>query len=248
MITTPLAAGVAAYFIASHFVEPPPPGDHEIKVTSYPETWFDRFNVHGSELHKLQVGKHTFKSVVGKPPYYIELPEIQAILFVQTQNHYRSSQKVVLYYFNRTTIIFDDRQALFPSFQMGDEELSISSCSETEIVFNQGPTADAPLDELCKILAEDRTFGFDELWERVLHNLKTRNVRGWGDLEQLRPTVHDDLKDLVSRGLVENTGEEYKGSERVLEASTEYLATQPGYTRTYTFNIPSKTLQKKGGF
>jgi hypothetical protein len=80
-------------------------------------------------------------------------------------------------------------------------------------------------DELCNVLAEDKVFGFNDLFERVFDNLKVRNAVSGGE-EMLRLRAYEKLQNLVTRGLVEKIGKEYKGTKRVHEASSEYLAQQ----------------------
>lgn len=80
-------------------------------------------------------------------------------------------------------------------------------------------------DELCNVLGEDKVFGFNELFERVFDNLKVRNAVSGGE-EMLRLRAYEKLQNLVTRGLVEKIGKEYKGTSRVHEASSEFLAKQ----------------------
>ncbi|MEM1083486.1 MAG: hypothetical protein AAGI48_05150 [Verrucomicrobiota bacterium] len=80
-------------------------------------------------------------------------------------------------------------------------------------------------DELCTVLAEDKIFGFNDLFERVFENLKLRNAVSGGE-EMLRLRAYEKLQNLVTRGLVEKLGKEYKGTDRVHEASSEWLAKQ----------------------
>lgn len=80
-------------------------------------------------------------------------------------------------------------------------------------------------DELCVVLAEDTIFGFNDLFERVFANLKLRNAVSGGE-EMLRLRAYEKLQNLVTRGLVEKLGKEYKGTPRVHEASSAYAAAQ----------------------
>ena len=60
-------------------------------------------------------------------------------------------------------------------------------------------------DELCNVLAEDKVFGFNDLFERVFDNLKVRNAVSGGE-EMLRLRAYEKLQNLVTRGLVEKLG------------------------------------------
>ena len=68
-------------------------------------------------------------------------------------------------------------------------------------------------------------FGFNDLFERVFANLKVRNAVSGGE-EMLRLRAYEKLQNLVTRGLVEKLGKEYKGTARVHEASSAYAAAQ----------------------
>jgi len=80
-------------------------------------------------------------------------------------------------------------------------------------------------DELVNVLSEKKVFGFNDLFERVFANLKLRNAVSGGE-EMLRLRAYEKLQNLVTRGLVEKTGKEYKGTARVHEASSSYAAAQ----------------------
>jgi hypothetical protein len=80
-------------------------------------------------------------------------------------------------------------------------------------------------DELVVVLTEDQMFGFNDLFERVFANLKKRNAVSGGE-EMLRLRSYEKLQNLVTRGLVEKSGKEYRGLERIYEASSEYIAKQ----------------------
>jgi hypothetical protein len=80
-------------------------------------------------------------------------------------------------------------------------------------------------DELCNVLSEKKVFGFNDLFERVFANLKVRNAVSGGE-EMLRLRAYEKLQNLVTRGLVEKIGKEYKGTARVHEASSAYAAAQ----------------------
>lgn len=80
-------------------------------------------------------------------------------------------------------------------------------------------------DELCNVLADKKIYGFNDLFERVFENLKLRNAVSGGE-EMLRLRAYEKLQNLVTRGLVEKIGKEYKGTDRVHEASSAYAAAQ----------------------
>lgn len=80
-------------------------------------------------------------------------------------------------------------------------------------------------DELCVVLADKKVYGFNDLFEKVFANLKVRNAVSGGE-EMLRLRAYEKLQNLVTRGLVEKIGKEYKGTARVHEASSSYAAAQ----------------------
>ena len=80
-------------------------------------------------------------------------------------------------------------------------------------------------DELVIVLQEKKFFGFNDLFERVFANLKLRNAVSGGE-EMLRLRAYEKLQNLVTRGLVEKLGKEYKGTARVIEASSSFVAAQ----------------------
>lgn len=80
-------------------------------------------------------------------------------------------------------------------------------------------------DELANVLSENKIFGFNDLFERVFANLKVRNAVSGGE-EMLRLRAYEKLQNLVTRGLVEKIGKEYRGTSRIMEASSSYAAAQ----------------------
>lgn len=80
-------------------------------------------------------------------------------------------------------------------------------------------------DELCNVLADKKIYPFNDLFEKVFANLKLRNAVSGGE-EMLRLRAYEKLQNLVTRGLVEKIGKEYKGTSRVHEASSAYAAAQ----------------------
>lgn len=79
-------------------------------------------------------------------------------------------------------------------------------------------------DEIVNVLgADDRFFGFNDLFENVFARLKERNAVSGGE-EMLRLRAYEKLQNLVTRGLVEKEGKEYKGLPRLPEAHSENIA------------------------
>jgi hypothetical protein len=76
-------------------------------------------------------------------------------------------------------------------------------------------------DELVNVLSEDKVFPFNDLFERTFEKLKVRNAVSGGE-EMLRLRAYEKLQNLVTRGLVEKIGKEYKGGKRVREAHSEF--------------------------
>lgn len=61
------------------------------------------------------------------------------------------------------------------------------------------------------------------MFEVVYENLKTRNAVSGGE-EMLRLRAYEKLQNLVTRGLVEKNGKEYRGLENLHEASSSEAA------------------------
>ena len=80
-------------------------------------------------------------------------------------------------------------------------------------------------EELVAVFASKTSYEFKPLFELVFANLRARNAASGGE-EMLRLRAYEKLQNLVTRGLVEKIGKEYKGTKRVHEASSEYLAQQ----------------------
>ena len=81
-------------------------------------------------------------------------------------------------------------------------------------------------DELVNVLSSDKKlFGFNELFEDVYERLKERNAVSGGE-EMLRLRAYEKLQNLVTRGLAEKDGKEYRGLERIQEAHSDNLAQQ----------------------
>lgn len=73
------------------------------------------------------------------------------------------------------------------------------------------------------VLSDQKTFGFNDLFEVVYENLKARNAVSGGE-EMLRLRAYEKLQNLVTRGLVEKNGKEYRGLENIGEASSAHAA------------------------
>jgi len=73
--------------------------------------------------------------------------------------------------------------------------------------------------------SDDKLFGFNELFEEVYERLKERNAVSGGE-EMLRLRAYEKLQNLVTRGLAEKDGKEYRGLERIQEAHSDNLAQQ----------------------
>ena len=80
-------------------------------------------------------------------------------------------------------------------------------------------------DEIVNVLSANskKAFGFNDLFERVYENLKERNAVSGGE-EMLRLRAYEKLQNLVTRGLVEKKGKEYRGLARIQEASSANMA------------------------
>ena len=78
-------------------------------------------------------------------------------------------------------------------------------------------------DELVTVLSDKQTFGFNDLFEVVYENLKARNAVSGGE-EMLRLRAYEKLQNLVTRGLVDKNGKEYRGLDNIHEASSAHTA------------------------
>lgn len=79
-------------------------------------------------------------------------------------------------------------------------------------------------DEIVHVLgADDKFFGFNDLFEAVFERLKERNAVSGGE-EMLRLRAYEKLQNLVTRGMVEKEGKEYKGLPRLPEAHSTFEA------------------------
>ena len=84
---------------------------------------------------------------------------------------------------------------------------------------------DLVTEELVAVLSRRASFEFKQLFDIVHENLRARNAASGGE-EMLRLRAYEKLQNLVTRGLVEKLGKEYKGTARVHEASSAYAAAQ----------------------
>ncbi len=81
-------------------------------------------------------------------------------------------------------------------------------------------------DEIVNVMKVEKEFlPFNGLFESVYENLKEKNAVSGGE-EMLRLRAYEKLQNLVTRGLVEKEGRKYRGTDRIHEASSEYLAAQ----------------------
>lgn len=82
-------------------------------------------------------------------------------------------------------------------------------------------------DEIINVLDSDKSkfFGFNELFENVFELLKERNAVSGGE-EMLRLRAYEKLQNLVTRGLVEKGGKEYKGLDKIRDAHSDSIAAQ----------------------
>ena len=79
-------------------------------------------------------------------------------------------------------------------------------------------------DEIVYVLgADERFFGFNDLFEAVFERLKERNAVSGGE-EMLRLRAYEKLQNLVTRGMVEKQGKEYMGLKRLPEAHSTFEA------------------------
>jgi len=78
-------------------------------------------------------------------------------------------------------------------------------------------------DEIVNVLTnDDRFFGFNDLFELVFERLKERNAVSGGE-EMLRLRAYEKLQNLVTRGMIEKSGKEYKGLEKLAQAHSDQL-------------------------
>jgi len=62
-----------------------------------------------------------------------------------------------------------------------------------------------------------KIYEFNDLFEAVYENLKLRNAVSGGE-EMLRLRAYEKLQNLVSRGMVEKNGKQYRGLEKIKDA------------------------------
>lgn len=78
-------------------------------------------------------------------------------------------------------------------------------------------------DEIVNVLTgDDKFFGFNDLFELVFERLKERNAVSGGE-EMLRLRAYEKLQNLVTRGMIEKNGKEYKGLEKLPQAHSDQL-------------------------
>ena len=71
-----------------------------------------------------------------------------------------------------------------------------------------------------------KTYEFNDLFEAVYENLKLRNAVSGGE-EMLRLRAYEKLQNLVSRGMVEKNGKQYRGLEKIKEAKNPPMPAVP---------------------
>ena len=81
-------------------------------------------------------------------------------------------------------------------------------------------------DELVTALMKKKTYEFNDLFEAVYENLKLRNAVSGGE-EMLRLRAYEKLQNLVSRGMVEKNGKQYRGLEKIKEAKNPPMPAAP---------------------
>lgn len=67
-------------------------------------------------------------------------------------------------------------------------------------------------------------YEFNSLFEAVYENLKLRNAVSGGE-EMLRLRAYEKLQNLVSRGMVEKNGKQYRGLDKLKEAMSPPAST-----------------------
>lgn len=81
-------------------------------------------------------------------------------------------------------------------------------------------------DEIVTVFSRNKEFlAFNTLFESVYENPKLKNAVSGGE-EMLRLRAYEKLQNLVTRGLVEKNGRTYRGTDRIHEASSAYIAAQ----------------------
>ena len=76
---------------------------------------------------------------------------------------------------------------------------------------------DLVTEELAAVLSSRSSFEFKDLFEKVYERLKARNAASGGE-EMLRLRAYEKLQNLVSRGMVEKNGKQYRGLEKIKDA------------------------------
>ncbi|MEO7098801.1 MAG: hypothetical protein ABI162_05530 [Luteolibacter sp.] len=92
--------------------------------SEYYENWWQRFNVHSSPKHRLVFQGLSFDDVKGRKPFYIKLPSIHAIMFVQ---NWGEGQRIVVLYEDGKSVIFKDPYGKFLEEPGGPDLLSVVS-------------------------------------------------------------------------------------------------------------------------
>ena len=78
-------------------------------------------------------------------------------------------------------------------------------------------------DELTAFLVLPRTYEFNELFQLIYINLKTKNAVSGGE-EMLRLRSYEKLQNLVNRGFVEKKFKNYRGLKRLTDVPSTLQA------------------------
>lgn len=100
------------------------PSNNKLAVHSYYDNWIQRFNVHSSPKHRIVYGDKVFNDVVGRSPYYLNLPSIHAIMFAQRLD---SGQRIVVLYDNGEITNFEDPYGSFLKEIGGPDQISCNA-------------------------------------------------------------------------------------------------------------------------
>src|SRR5436190_9537845 len=81
-------------------------------------------------------------------------------------------------------------------------------------------------DELVNVLSDGKSYEFNVLFGLVYENLKLKNAVSGGE-EMLRLRSYEKLQNLVSRGMVEKNGKQYRGLEKIKDALSPPMLAVP---------------------
>ena len=111
-------------FWPGFFLLTPEKNTNELTISSYYEKWWQRLNIHSSPKIRLTFRDLGFYNIIGSKPFYINLPSINAIMFVQ-DNH-KSGQRIVILYNDVNSVIFEDPYTKFTK-KIGDSNFEVVS-------------------------------------------------------------------------------------------------------------------------